>query len=139
MKTDAFEDGGIIPERYAGRGGKGPPGIHVRQRPSRDRQLRDHLPRSGRRGQRRRRRLALAGVEHSRQGGGIPEGSLPKGSVVGTANVGRGTYFGPGAPAGPRYHHYGFELYALSGTLNLPPDATRAQLLDAMKDIRSPG
>jgi phosphatidylethanolamine-binding protein (PEBP) family uncharacterized protein len=34
-----------------------------------------------------------------------------------------------------RYHHYVFELYALSKTLDLPADATRAQLLDAMKDI----
>jgi len=67
--------------------------------------------------------------------GGIPEGSLPEGAIVGTAGVGRGNYFGPGAPAGPRYHHYVFELYALSATLNLPADATRAQLLDAMKDI----
>jgi hypothetical protein len=37
------------------------------------------------------------------------------------------------APAASR--EYVFELYALSGTLNLPADATRAQLLDAMKDI----
>jgi hypothetical protein len=28
-----------------------------------------------------------------------------------------------------------FELYALSKTLELPPEATRAQILDAMKDI----
>ena len=59
----------------------------------------------------------------------------PEGSVVGTAGVGRGTYFGPGAPAGPRYHHNVFELYALSAMLNLPPEVTRAQLLDAMKDV----
>jgi hypothetical protein len=58
-----------------------------------------------------------------------------EGSVVGTAGVGRVTYFGPGAPAGPRYHHYVFELYALSKTLDLPLEATRAQLLDAMKDV----
>jgi hypothetical protein len=61
--------------------------------------------------------------------------TLPEGSVVGTAGVGRGTYFGPGAPAGPRFHHYVFELPALSATLNLPADATRAPLLDAMKEI----
>ena len=67
--------------------------------------------------------------------GGIPEGSLPEGSVIGTAGVGRGPYFGPGAPAGPRYHHYVFELYALSAMLDLPADATRDQLLAAMKDI----
>jgi hypothetical protein len=67
--------------------------------------------------------------------GGLPEGSLPEGAVAGTASVGRGTYFGPGAPAGSRYHHYVFELYALSRMLDLPADATRAQLLDAMKDV----
>ena len=55
--------------------------------------------------------------------------------MIGTAGVGRGTYFGPGAPAGPRYHHYVFELYALSAMLDLPADATRDQLLAAMKDI----
>jgi phosphatidylethanolamine-binding protein (PEBP) family uncharacterized protein len=33
------------------------------------------------------------------------------------------------------YHHYVFEPYALSKTLDLPADATRAQLLDAMKDV----
>jgi len=31
--------------------------------------------------------------------------------------------------------HYVFELYALSAMRDLPADATRAQLLDAMKDI----
>jgi phosphatidylethanolamine-binding protein (PEBP) family uncharacterized protein len=66
--------------------------------------------------------------------GGLPEGSVPEGTVLGTAGVGRGNYFGPGAPAGPRYHHYVFELYALNKMLDLPADATRAQLLDAMKD-----
>ena len=31
--------------------------------------------------------------------------------------------------------HYVFELFALSAMLDLPADATRVQLLDAMKDI----
>ena len=65
----------------------------------------------------------------------IPEGSLPEGAVSGTAGVGRGNYFGPGAPAGPRYHQNVFELYALSGMLDFPADTTRAQRLAAMKDI----
>lgn len=79
--------------------------------------------------------MGFAPLEHSRQRGGLPEGSLPEGAVSGTAGVGRGHYFGPGAPASPRYHHYVFELYALSAMLDLPAGATRAQLLDAMKDI----
>ena len=66
---------------------------------------------------------------------GSPREAFLKARLLELRGVGRGNYFGPGAPAGPRYHHYVFELYALSATLNLPADATRAQLLDAMKDI----
>ena len=75
------------------------------------------------------------GTFPQRPAGSPREASSPKVPVAGTAGVGRGNYFGPGAPAGPRYHHYVFELYALSKMLDLPSDATRAQLLDAMKDI----
>jgi hypothetical protein len=134
MKTDAFEDGGIIPERYAGRGGNVRPGFAF-----------SNIPNGT---------VSFAIVFHDLDvaatgaddvlhwlawnipaKAGIPEGRLPEGAVSGTAGVGRGNYFGPGAPAGPRYHHYVFELYALSAMLDLPADATRAQLLDAMKDI----
>jgi phosphatidylethanolamine-binding protein (PEBP) family uncharacterized protein len=41
-------------------------------------------------------------------------------------------YYGPAAPAGPRYHHYAFELYALDAKLDLPPTAGRDDLLKAM-------
>ena len=134
MKTDAFEDGGIIPERYAGRGGNVRPGFTF-----------SNIPNGT---------VSFAIIFHDMDvavtgpddvlhwlawnipatAAGIPEGSLPEGAVAGTAGVGRGNYFGPGAPAGARYHHYVFELYALSKMLDLPADATRAQLLDVMRD-----
>ncbi len=41
-------------------------------------------------------------------------------------------YMGPEAPP-PLYHHYVFELYALDTKLSLGPDATRAQVFDAMQ------
>jgi hypothetical protein len=41
----------------------------------------------------------------------------------------------PGAHAGPRYHDYVFELFPLGRMLNLSPDATRAQLVEAMTDL----
>jgi phosphatidylethanolamine-binding protein (PEBP) family uncharacterized protein len=41
-------------------------------------------------------------------------------------------YMGMGAPAGTRYHHYVFEFYALDAKLDLPPTATRAELVAAM-------
>ena len=64
--------------------------------------------------------------------GGIPEGSLPPGSVTGNNLRGQPSYMGPGAPAGPRYHHYVWELYALNANLELPATATRADLIAAM-------
>jgi hypothetical protein len=42
-------------------------------------------------------------------------------------------YMAPGAPAGGPYHHYTFELFALSSKLSLGPDATRDEILKAMQ------
>jgi len=135
MKTDAFEDGGIIPERYAGRGGNVRPGFTFSNIPDGTVSFAIIFHDVD---------VAVTGTDDvlhwlawniPADARGIPEGSLPKGAVSGTAGVGRGNYFGPGAPAGPRYHHYVFELYALSAMLDLPADATRIQLLDAMRDI----
>jgi Raf kinase inhibitor-like YbhB/YbcL family protein len=64
---------------------------------------------------------------------GIPEGKLPVGSVTGKNLTGQNAYMGPGAPPGPRYHHYVFELYALNAKLDLPDSASRTELLAAMK------
>jgi phosphatidylethanolamine-binding protein (PEBP) family uncharacterized protein len=52
--------------------------------------------------------------------------------VQGANITGQNVYFGPGAPAGPRYHHYVFELYALNSNLDLPATAGRDELLKAM-------
>jgi len=65
---------------------------------------------------------------------GWPEGSLPAGSVMGKNLRGQNAYMGPAAPAGPRYHHYVWELYALNGNLELDPaTATRDDLLKALQ------
>jgi len=133
MATDAFPDGGIIPEKYANRGGSLQPAFKFTGAPANT--------------------VSYAIIFHDIDvafGGntddvlhwmvwnipaaamGIPEGKLPDGSVSSTTNIGKGKYFGPGAPAGERYHHYVFELYALSQNLDLPATATRAELLAAM-------
>jgi len=41
-------------------------------------------------------------------------------------------YLGPGAGAAGPYHHYTWELYALDTKLELTPDATRTDVLNAM-------
>jgi Raf kinase inhibitor-like YbhB/YbcL family protein len=40
---------------------------------------------------------------------------------------------GPMPPAGRGTHHYNFKLYALDQRLDLPPKATKPQLLEAMQ------
>jgi Raf kinase inhibitor-like YbhB/YbcL family protein len=133
METDAFPDGGIVPQKFAGRGGV-QPAFRFSNAPAST--------------------VAYAIIMHdvdvALQGNtgdvlhwmawnipasanGIPEGSLPPGSVQGNNLMGQPSYFGPGAPAGPRYHHYVFELYALNATLDLPATATRDDLLKAMQ------
>ena len=133
MESTAFEDGGIVPQKYAGRMGV-QPGFTFSNAPE--------------------NAVSYAIIFHdldvALQGGtndvlhwiawnipaaakGIPEGSLPAGSVTGRNITGQNAYFGPGAPPGPRYHHYVFELYALSANLDLPNTAGRPELLAAME------
>jgi Raf kinase inhibitor-like YbhB/YbcL family protein len=133
METDAFPDGGIVPQKYAGRGGV-QPGFKFSNAPAGT--------------------VSYAIIFHDvdvalmngttdvlhwmawnipASAGGIPEGKLPEGAVQGQNITGQNAYMGPGAPAGPRYHHYIFELYALSAMLDLPPTASRDQLLKAME------
>jgi Raf kinase inhibitor-like YbhB/YbcL family protein len=133
MESTAFEDGGIVPQKYAGREGV-QPGFTFSNAPDTT--------------------VSYAIIFHdldvALQGGtndvlhwiawnipaaakGIPEGRLPEGSVTGRNIAGQNSYFGPGAPPGPRYHHYVFELYALNANLDLPNTAGRAELLAAME------
>ena len=67
----------------------------------------------------------------------LPEGmsdqaQLPDGSVQGLNRAKKVGYMGMGAPAVGPYHHYTFELFALDTKLTLGPDATRADVMAAM-------
>jgi Raf kinase inhibitor-like YbhB/YbcL family protein len=132
MTTDAFPDGGIVPQKFAGRGGV-QPGFKFAGAPEGTMSYAIIFHDID---------VAIGGntgdVLHwiawniPAAAGGIPEGSLPAGSVQGNNLTGQPVYMGPGAPAGPRYHHYVFELYALNANLDLPPTASRDDLLKAM-------
>jgi Raf kinase inhibitor-like YbhB/YbcL family protein len=65
---------------------------------------------------------------------GLGAGVLADGTTNGPGIRGgaQGTYFGPGAPAGP-FHHYVFEFYALDTKLDLQGTATRDDLMKAME------
>jgi Raf kinase inhibitor-like YbhB/YbcL family protein len=132
MESTAFEDGGIVPPKYAGRMGV-QPGFKFSNAPEGTVSY----------------AIIFHDIDVALQNGtndvlhwiawnipaaanGIPEGSLPAGSVTGKNIANQNSYFGPGAPPGPRYHHYVFELYALNANLDLPDTAGRPELLAAM-------
>jgi Raf kinase inhibitor-like YbhB/YbcL family protein len=65
----------------------------------------------------------------------LPEGvqnvaTLPDGTVQPNNSGGHNGFMGPGSRN--YFHHYTIELYALDTKLSLGPDATRAQVLEAM-------
>jgi Raf kinase inhibitor-like YbhB/YbcL family protein len=133
METEAFPDGGIVPQKYTGRGGV-QPGFKFSNAPAGTVSYAIIFHDLD---------VALGGntgdVLHwiawniPASANGIPEGSLPTGSVQGNNLAGQPNYMGPGAPAGPRYHHYVFELYALNANLELPATASRDDVLKAMQ------
>ena len=57
---------------------------------------------------------------------------LPDGSLQGKNDFGRIGYGGPCPPPG-RPHRYQFTLYALDQTLDLKADASKKQVIDAMR------
>jgi Raf kinase inhibitor-like YbhB/YbcL family protein len=130
METDAFPDGGIVPVRYTGAGDNVQPGFTFSNAPEgtvsyvlvmTDIDVAFQAPEGF---------MHWAAWNIPAGAGGIPEGGLPDGAM----QTQRG-YRGPGAPPGPRYHHYVWELFALSGTLDLPATASRDQVLTAMEGM----
>lgn len=134
METDAFEDGGIVPPRFGCFGDNVQPGFRFK-----------HVPEDA---------ASLALIFHDIDvaldgrtedgshwtvwnippaAAGVPEGGLPQGAVLGRNVEDRNAYLGPGAPPGPRFHHYVFELFALDRQVDLPPTAGRTELLEAME------
>jgi Raf kinase inhibitor-like YbhB/YbcL family protein len=133
METDAFPDGGIIPQKYAGRGGV-QPGFKFSGAPAGTVSYAIIFHDID---------VALGGGTNDvlhwmawnipASANGIPEGKLPDGAVQGNNLTNQPNYMGPGAPAGPRYHHYVFELYALNANLDIPQTASRDELIKAME------
>jgi Raf kinase inhibitor-like YbhB/YbcL family protein len=133
IESTAFQDGGIVPDKFSFRGGNVQPDFKISNAPDNTQSFAIIFHDID---------VALGGntddVLHwvvwnipgnTKQ---IAEGKLPEGSVNGKG-IRSNEYMGPGAPPGPRYHHYVFEFFALSAKLDLPPTASRPELLEAMK------
>jgi len=138
LETDAYADGGIIPDKYAGVGGSTIPGFKITGAPmtavSYAVIFHDIEPTVGNPPNDVLHAL-FWNVPASSNGWseGPPDGSkMPAGTVMGINMTKKPVYMGPGAPAGPRYHHYIFEVYALSSNLEIPPDSTREAFFAAL-------
>jgi Raf kinase inhibitor-like YbhB/YbcL family protein len=138
LESDAFADGGIVPAKYAAAGGSTMPAFKISNVPMgtvafavifHDMEVNLQNPPND--------VLHWMAWDIPAATNGWPEGpntgaSLPAGSVMGNNIQGKPVYFGPGAPAGPRYHHYVFEVYALNANLGLPPATSREDVYKAM-------
>lgn len=132
IESKAFADGGIVPPKYSMAGGNVQPDFKISNAPAETQSYAIIMHDID---------VALGGPDdvlhwvvwnipgNTTQ---IEEGKLPEGSVNGKG-IRNNAYMGMGAPAGPRYHHYVFEFYALNTKLDLPATASRPELLEAMK------
>jgi len=132
IESNAFPDGGIVPDKYSFRGGNVQPDFKISNAPAETQSFAIILHDID---------VAIGGPDDvlhwvafnipgtTKE---IAEGKLPEGSVTGK-NMRDSVYMGPGAPPGPRYHHYVFEFYALNAKLDLPATASRPELFEAMK------
>jgi Raf kinase inhibitor-like YbhB/YbcL family protein len=143
MTSTAWEDGGVIPDKYTGVAGPAvvSPELKFSQVPAGTESfvllLHDPEPVLNKGSKMDITHWLIWNVPGTATGlpEGVPVGDRPDGSrQVSLRSTG---YMGPGAPAGP-YHHYTFELYALDTKLDVPTGtpadaaATRTAIFNAM-------
>jgi Raf kinase inhibitor-like YbhB/YbcL family protein len=74
----------------------------------------------------------IPGTAHELPEGVPAQPQLPDGSMQGLNQGKKVGYMGMGAAAVGPYHHYTFELFALDTKLTLGPDATQSDVMKAM-------
>src|SRR3954452_5187494 len=143
MTTTAFEDGGVIPDKYTQAGGAMSPSPELKwsQVPMGTQSfvllMHDPEPVLNKGSKMDITHWLIWNIPATATGlkEGVAQGELPDGSRQ--VSLRANAYMGPGAPAGP-YHHYTFELYALDNKLEVPlgtpqqAAATRTAVVDAM-------
>jgi hypothetical protein len=143
MTTAAWEDGGVIPDKYTMAAGANAvsPKLDWAQVPPGTQSfvllLHDPEPVLAKGSKMDITHWLIWNIPGTSTGlaEGVAAGELPDGSRQ--VSLRANAYMGPGAPAGP-YHHYTFELYALDTKLEVPQGtpqeaaATRTAVVNAM-------
>lgn len=125
LTSDAFEEGGSIPQRYSCRGEDISPALAWSGHPAETASFVLSVTDPDARGFVHWAVWNIPGDANS-----ISEGALPSGAVEGMNNFRRIGWAGPCPPSGN--HRYVFTLYALDSTIDLPEGATLNDLQDAM-------
>ena len=143
MTTTAWEDGGVIPDKYTQAAGANAvsPELKWSQVPPGTQSfvllMHDPEPVLARGSKMDITHWLIWNIPGTSTGlaEAVAQGELPDGSRQ--VSLRSNAYMGPGAPAGP-YHHYTFELYALDIKLEVPQGtpqeaaATRTAVVNAM-------
>ena len=143
MTTTAFEDGGVIPNKYTQAAGAEAvsPALSWSQVPEGTQSfvllMHDMEPVLNRSAKMDVTHWLVWNIPATSTGlpEGVAAGELPDGTRQ--ISLRSAAYMGPGAPPGP-YHHYAFELFALDTRLDIPQGApqqavqTRTAIFDAM-------
>jgi Raf kinase inhibitor-like YbhB/YbcL family protein len=143
MTTTAFEDGGVIPDKYTQAAGPMAPSPELKwsQVPAGTQSfvllMHDPEPVLQKGSKMDITHWLIWNIPGTATGlpEGVAAGQLPDGSRQ--VSLRSNGYMGPGAPPGP-YHHYTFELYALDTKLDVPQgtpqeaSATRNAVVNAM-------
>jgi Raf kinase inhibitor-like YbhB/YbcL family protein len=130
LRSDAFENGQSIPEKYSGEGeGKSPP-LAWEGAPGNVREFAIVLEDIDAPGDRPWIHWLVWQIPNDRTS--LPEGD---GSLFrqGRNGSGEAGYSGPMPPPGHGVHHYHFRIYALDKSLELEAGAGSNDLLDAME------
>jgi Raf kinase inhibitor-like YbhB/YbcL family protein len=143
MTTTAFQDGGVIPDKYTQVAGPAAvsPALSWSQVPPGTQSfvllMHDPEPVLNKTSKMDITHWLVWNIPATSTGlpENVPAGELPDGTRQ--VSLRSNAYMGPGAPPGP-YHHYTFELYALDIKLEVPQGqptaaaATRNAVIDAM-------
>src|ERR1051325_11071288 len=143
MTTTAFEDGGVIPDKYTQAAGPTAPSpaLSWSQVPMGTQSfviiMHDPEPVLNKGSKMDITHWVAWNIPGTSTGlaENVPMGELPDGTHQ--VSLRTNGYMGPGAPPGP-YHHYTFELYALDTKIDVPPGtpqeaaATRTAIMNAM-------
>ncbi len=140
LTSSAFEDGGIIPDKYtqnAGPSAVSPPlaWTHVPAGTVSFALIIDDPDTALQKSAKEVLHWMIFNIPGSSTS--LPEGvpnqaQLQDGSIQGKNTRGTPGFMGPGAGAAGPYHHYTFQLFALDTKLTLGPDATRDDLISAI-------